>query len=536
MALRAAVRRGGALAAARGAGSGAAARALSTVLHTPLQTVTEDELMLQESVRKWARERVAPRSRAMDEAMTMDSDIIKDLFDQGLMGVEIDPKYGGAGASFMSAILVIEELAKVDPAVSVCCDVQNTLVNNLFRFYANDHIKDKYLPRLATSDLGSFGLSEAGSGSDAFALKTRATVNAKGDYVLNGSKLWITNAGEANIFLIMANLDPSKGYKGITCFVIERGFPGFSVGRKEDKLGIRASSTCPLTFDNVVVPKENVLGEIGKGYKYAIEILNEGRIGIGAQMLGLAQGAFDSVQPYLRERKQFGQPIGDFQSMQHQVAQQAIEIEAARLMVYNAARKKQNGESFVKEAAMAKYFASQVAEKTASLAIEWMGGAGFVKDNVPEKLFRDSKIGTASLPLSFPAARRTLNTDLSLLPTVRSPPQVRSTRARPTSSSPPSPSSCSKASERVAAPTRSTDQHRSNPSLLSTAHTRSTLSTVATHAEACVRAARCGTTPPFPSAPSCTVACSAACAALSLLLPSGSQAAATADSRSAWSA
>jgi alkylation response protein AidB-like acyl-CoA dehydrogenase len=273
--------------------------------------------------------------------------------------------------------------------------------------------------------------------------------------VLNGSKLWITNAGEANILLIIANLDPNEGYKGITCFVVERGFPGFSAGRKEDKLGIRASSTCPLTFDIVVVPKENVLGEIGKGYMYAIEILNEGRIGIGAQMLGLAQGAFDAVQPYLRDRKQFGQPIGDFQSMQHQVAQQAIEIEAARLMVYNAARKKQNGESFVKEAAMAKYFASQVAEKTASLAIEWMGGAGFVKDNVPEKLFRDSKIGTVSLPLplSHPAARRTLNTDQSLLPTVRLPPQVRSTRARPTSSSRPSPSWCS-TSERFAARTR----------------------------------------------------------------------------------
>mmetsp|Transcript_3773 Transcript_3773/g.8808 ORF Transcript_3773/g.8808 Transcript_3773/m.8808 type:complete len:347 (+) Transcript_3773:2-1042(+) len=323
----------------------------------------------------------------------MDKEVIQAMFDNGLMGVEIDEKYGGANASFLSAILVIEELAKVDASVSVCCDVQNTLVNNLFRFYANDHIKDKYLPRLATTDLGSFGLSEAGSGSDAFALQTRAEQTADGDFIINGSKLWITNAGEANIFLVMANLDPSKGYKGITCFVVERGWEGFEVGKKEDKLGIRASSTCPLTFDNVRVPKENVLGEIGKGYKYAIEILNEGRIGIGAQMLGIAQGAFDSVMPYLRERKQFGQAIGDFQAVQHQVAQAAIDIEAARLLVYNAARKKMAGESFVKEAAMAKFYASQVAERVASQSIEWYGGVGFTKDMPAEKFYRDAKIG-----------------------------------------------------------------------------------------------------------------------------------------------
>merc|ERR1719215_142449 len=369
-----------------------AARALSSVA-TSLQSITEEEAMFKEMVSKFANEKVAPRVRAMDEAQKMDPEIIQAMFDQGLMGVEIDEKYGGSNASFMSAILVIEELAKVDASVSVCCDVQNTLVNNLFRFYANDHIKDKYLPRLATTDLGSFGLSESGSGSDAFSRQTRAEKNADGDYVINGSKQWITNAGEANIFLVMANLDPSQGYKGITCFVMERGMEGFEIGKKEDKLGIRASSTCPLSFDNVVVPKENVLGEIGKGYKYAIEILNEGRIGIAAQMLGIAQGSFDCVQGYLRDRKQFGQSIGDFQGIQLQVAQTAVEIEAARLMTYNAARKKMNGESFVKKAAMAKHYTSQVAEKTASQVIEWFGGVGFTKDIPAEKYFRDAKIG-----------------------------------------------------------------------------------------------------------------------------------------------
>lgn len=349
--------------------------------------------MFKESVARFAQEVVAPRVRSMDEAQTMHPDVIQGMFDNGLMGVEIPEKYGGADASFMSAILVIEELAKVDPAVSVCCDVQNTLVNNLFRFYANDEIKDKYLPRLATTDLGSFGLSEAGSGSDAFALATKAVQKDNGDYVLNGGKMWITNAGEANIFLVQANLDPSKGYKGITCFVVERGWEGFEIGKKEDKLGIRASSTCPLTFTDVVVPKENVLGEIGKGYKYAIEILNEGRVGIAAQMIGIAQGTFDATMPYLAERKQFGTAIGDFQGMQHQYAQLAVEIEAARLLTYNAARKKMAGEDFVQEAAMAKLYSSQVAEKTASKCIEFMGGVGFTKDMPQEKFWRDSKIG-----------------------------------------------------------------------------------------------------------------------------------------------
>merc|ERR1719215_1691065 len=350
-------------------------------------------MMFKEMVSKFAQEQIGPHVRSMDEAQKMNKDIIQGMFDNGLMGVEIDEKYGGSNASFMSAILVIEELAKVDASVSVCCDVQNTLVNNFFRLYAGEDLKERFLPRLATTDLGSFGLSESGSGSDAFSLQTRAEKNADGDYVINGSKQWITNAGEANIFLVMANLDPSQGYKGITCFVMERGMEGFEIGKKEDKLGIRASSTCPLSFDNVVVPKENVLGEIGKGYKYAIEILNEGRIGIAAQMLGIAQGSFDCVQGYLRDRKQFGQSIGDFQGIQLQVAQTAVEIEAARLMTYNAARKKMNGESFVKKAAMAKHYTSQVAEKTASQVIEWFGGVGFTKDIPAEKYFRDAKIG-----------------------------------------------------------------------------------------------------------------------------------------------
>ncbi|GBG25190.1 Short/branched chain specific acyl-CoA dehydrogenase, mitochondrial [Hondaea fermentalgiana] len=381
--------------AARNAGAARAmgARSFSVGANTPLQVLTDEEQMFKETVARFSQEMILPKVKEMDESMTMDKDMIQAMFDNGLMGVEIPAKYGGSEASFLSAILVIEELAKVDPAVSVCCDVQNTLVNNLFSIYGNEDVKERYLPRLAGECLGSFGLSEAGSGSDAFALATRAEQKDNGDYVINGSKMWITNAGEAEIFLVQANLDPSKGYKGITCFIMERGMEGFEVGKKENKLGIRASSTCPLTFTDVVVPKENVLGEIGKGYKYAIEILNEGRIGIAAQCLGMAQGAFDATLPYLHERKQFGSFIGDFQAMQHQVAQCAVEIEAARLLTYNAARKKMNGENFTKEAAMAKYYASGVAERTASKCIEFMGGLGFTKDMPQEKFWRDSKIG-----------------------------------------------------------------------------------------------------------------------------------------------
>lgn len=367
-------------------------RTLSTA-STALQTLTDEEIMFKETFAKFANEEIKPLVRKMDESKIMEPSLIKAMFENGFMGVEIEEKYSGAGASFMSAIVGIEELAKIDPSVSVCCDVQNTLVNNMFRFYANDYIKEKYLPQLATEKLGSFGLSESSSGTDAFSLKTKAEKLDNGDYLINGSKLWITNAGEAEIFLVMANLDFSQGYKGITCFVVDKGTEGFEIGPREDKLGIRASSTCPLTFENVRVPKENVLGEIGKGYKYAIEILNEGRIGIGAQMLGLAQGAFDCTMTYLNERKQFGQSIGTFQGMEHQYAQVATEIEAARLLVYNAARLKQEGKSFVKEAAMAKLYSSQVADRTSRKCVEWMGGVGFVKEYPQEKFYRDNVIG-----------------------------------------------------------------------------------------------------------------------------------------------
>jgi alkylation response protein AidB-like acyl-CoA dehydrogenase len=366
-------------------------RALSSA-PLPITTLTEEEEMIRDTARRFAETEVAPLSREMDESMTMDPKIIKGLFDNGLMGVEIPQEYNGTGASFLSACLVVEELAKVDAAVAVMVDVQNTLVNNIVSFYGNDDIKARCFPRLATDTVASFALSEAGSGSDAFALKTRA--EDKGDhYEINGSKMWITNAGEAGMFFVMANLDMSAGYRGITCFLVERDTPGLEVGKKEDKLGIRASSTCPLSFDGVKVPKENVVGEIGKGYKVAIEILNEGRIAIGAQMLGIAQGAYNVALPYIFQRKQFGQYIGDFQAMQHKFADIALDIETARLLVYNAARRKQAGEVFVKEAAMAKLHASRVAERSASACIELMGGVGFTKDLPAERFFRDSKIG-----------------------------------------------------------------------------------------------------------------------------------------------
>jgi len=340
----------------------------------------------------FAREKIAPRVSEMDENSLLSKDVLNGLFEQGFMAMEIPEKYGGTNASFFSAVLVIEELAKVDPATSVVCDVQNTLVNNMFLRFGNDAHKDTYLPKLASGTMGSFCLSESGSGSDAFALACKA--EEKDDhYVLNGHKMWITNAGEAEVFLVMANIDPKKGYKGITTFIVERGAAGFEVGKKENKLGIRASSTCTLNFNNVVVPKSQVLGEVGKGYKYAIELLNEGRIGIGAQMVGLAQGVFDHTLPYLTQRKQFGKPISEFQGMQHQYAQVAMEIEAARLLVYNAARLLAAGKPFVKEAAMAKLFAAQVAEKSASKCIEWLGGVGFTREFPAEKYFRDCKIG-----------------------------------------------------------------------------------------------------------------------------------------------
>lgn len=347
--------------------------------------------MLRESVARFAQEKIAPRVSAMDEAEAIDASVISGLFEQGLMGVETPVDFGGSGMSFTSAIIVVEELAKVDPSVSVFCDVQNTLVNTLVRKYAGDSLKARYLPRLAQDTVGCFCLSEVASGSDAFALQTRA--EKTGDYyTLNGSKMWITNGGEADIFLVFANVDPSKGYKGITCFVVEKEW-GVAIAKREKKLGIRASSTCGLSFDGVKVPETHVLGEVGKGYKYAIEILNEGRIGIAAQMLGLAEGVYAHTLPYLFQRKQFGDFVGNFQGMQHQYAQVAVEIEAAKLLTYNAARLKEEGSPFVKEAAMAKLYASQVAEKAASRCIEFLGGVGFTREFPAEKYFRDCKIG-----------------------------------------------------------------------------------------------------------------------------------------------
>jgi len=361
---------------------------------TPLGQLTEEEAALKDMVARFAQEHIKPKVHAMDEAKKMDPVLIKQLFEQGIMGIETPEALGGSGMSFLSAIVAIEELAKVDASVSVCVDVQNTLVNNLFKFYANDDVKSRYLPKLAKQSVGCFCLSESGSGSDAFALATRAQDLGKEGFKINGSKAWITNGGEADIFIVMANLDPSKGYKGITSFVLERGMKGLEVHKSENKLGIRASSTTPITFTDVVVPRANLLGEIGKGYKYAIEILNEGRIGIAAQMVGIAQGAYDNTLPYLLERKQFGKPLAEFQAIQFQVAEMAVEIEAARNLTYNAARVKMNGGTFVKEAAMAKYYSSQVAKRVSTTCVELMGGVGFTKDMPQEKFYRDSIIGS----------------------------------------------------------------------------------------------------------------------------------------------
>eukprot|EP01059_Diplonema_ambulator_P025642 TRINITY_DN42748_c0_g1_i1.p1 TRINITY_DN42748_c0_g1~~TRINITY_DN42748_c0_g1_i1.p1 ORF type:complete len:416 (+),score=195.32 TRINITY_DN42748_c0_g1_i1:56-1249(+) len=357
-----------------------------------LTTLKPEEVALQDMVRAFAREEIAPIVMEMDEAQLMKPELIKKCFEHGLMGIETAEKYGGADAGFFGSILAIEELAKVDPSVSVMVDVQNTLVNNAFFRWGTDAQKAKYLPMLSKDTVGSFCLSEAGSGTDAFALKTRAEKRGD-DYVINGTKLWITNSGEAELFLCMANVDPSKGYKGITCFVVTKDNPGVRIGKKENKLGIRASSTCEVIFEDCVVSKDAIVGELGMGYKIAIEVLNEGRIGIGAQMLGLAQGAFDVAVKYSMERTQFGQPVGTFQGMQHQQAQCATNIMAAKLLVYNAARMKEAGEDFVKEAAMAKLYSSQVAGQVASQAVEWMGGVGFVKDYPAEKFYRDAKIG-----------------------------------------------------------------------------------------------------------------------------------------------
>jgi alkylation response protein AidB-like acyl-CoA dehydrogenase len=359
----------------------------------PLTVLSEDEAMFRDAVRQFADEQIRPLVQTMDEEQHMDPALIQQCFELGLMGIEVPEQYGGTGSSFFTAVLIVEELSHVDASVGVLVDVQNTLVNNAFLRWGSESLKEKYLPQLTSEKVGAYALSEAGSGSDAFALATRA-VEADGGYRLTGQKLWITNGAEAEIFIIFANVNPEAGYRGITAFIVEKGFDGFSVGKKEDKLGIRASSTTELILQDVFVPAENVLGEIGKGYKTAIETLNEGRIGIGAQMLGIAQGALDATVKYVQEREQFGRPIGDFQGVQFQIAEMATELEAARLLVYNAARLKDAGRPFLQEAAMAKLFSSQVAQKVASTAIDLFGGYGFTREYPVEKFYRDSKIGT----------------------------------------------------------------------------------------------------------------------------------------------
>lgn len=389
---------------------------ISAIIPTPITHMSETETMMAESVSKFAQEVVLPKVREMDEAEKMDPSLVEQLFEQGLMGIEIPEEYGGAGMNFTAGIVGIEELARVDPSVSVLVDVHNTLVNTAFLKYGTSESKRKWLPRLASQTVGSFCLSEPASGSEAFALRTKAEKSNSG-YRINGSKMWITNSMEADIFIVFANLDFSKGYKGITAFVVERGTKGFSIAKKEKKLGIRASSTCVINLDDVEIPKDHLLGEEGQGYKYAISLLNEGRIGIAAQMTGLALGAWENAARYFlspppislsikkqtikltahryvwNDRQQFGALVGSFQGMQHQLAQAYTEIAAARALVYNASRKKEAGEDFVRDAAMAKLYASQVAGRVSGQAIEWMGGMGFVREGIAEKMFRDSKIG-----------------------------------------------------------------------------------------------------------------------------------------------
>jgi alkylation response protein AidB-like acyl-CoA dehydrogenase len=366
--------------------------ALQAAAPAPLTAFSDDEILFRDNIRGFADEKVRPHVKEMDEKGVFEKDLIHQFFELGLMGIEIPEQFGGSGGKFFEAILAVEELSRVDASAGVIVDVQNTLVNNALLRWGNTEQKKRYLPKMASETLGAYALSEAGSGSDAFGLQTRAQLKGS-EYVLNGRKLWITNSKEAGLFVLFATLDPTAGYKGITAFVIEKDFPGFAVGKKEDKLGIRASSTCELILEECRVPKDNVLGEPGKGYKIAIETLNEGRIGIGAQMIGLARGAWEFACKYALERKQFGKPIADFQGIQFQIAQMATEIEAARLMVYNSARMKDAGVNFVKEAAMTKLFASQVAERVTSLAIEIYGGYGFTKDYPVEKYWRDAKIG-----------------------------------------------------------------------------------------------------------------------------------------------
>ncbi len=358
----------------------------------PLTLLAEDEVLFRDSVREFAEGQIRPLVREMDEHAKIPRSLVDQLFDLGVMGIEVPETYGGAGASFFHAVLAVEELSRVDPSVGVLVDVQNTLVVNALMRWGNEDIKRRYLTKLAANTVGAYALSEAGSGSDAFALTTRAREDGDA-YVITGRKLWITNGNEADVFLVFATVNLEAGYRGITAFVVERGTARFTVGKKEDKLGIRASSTCELIFEDCRVPKANVLGEVGKGYKTAIETLNEGRIGIGAQMIGLAAGALDHTIKYTKERKQFGKPIAEFQAVQHQIARAAVEVEAARLTVYNAARLRDAGKPFLTEAAICKIFSSEVAERVSSLAVNLFGGNGFVKEYPVEKLFRDAKIG-----------------------------------------------------------------------------------------------------------------------------------------------
>jgi short-chain 2-methylacyl-CoA dehydrogenase len=357
-----------------------------------LTLLSEDERLFRDSVYEFADREVRPLVREMDEQAKIPHELIDKLFAFGVMGIEIPEAHGGAGATFFHSVLAVESFSRVDPSIGVFVDVQNTLVINALLRWGSDDIRRRYFPRLATSMIGAYALSEAGSGSDAFAMATRAV--DKGDhFVLTGRKLWITNSNEADLFIVFANANPDAGYRGITAFLVERGFPGFSVGKKEDKLGIRASSTCELLLDGCRVPRGNILGEVGKGYKVAIETLNEGRIAIGAQMVGLAQGALDHTIAYTRERKQFGKPVAEFQAVQHQLARAATDVHAARLTMYEAARLREAGRPFLAEAAMCKLYCSEVAERVASLAVNLFGGYGFVKDYPVEKLYRDAKIG-----------------------------------------------------------------------------------------------------------------------------------------------
>lgn len=358
-----------------------------------LHELTAEESLLKESVSRFAREQIRPLVKEMDEKCAMPDSLIQKLHHNGYLSVEVPPEFGGSGLNFFSVVLTLEEIAKVDMSVTVMVEVQNSLINALIWKYGTEEQIKKYLPRLSRDMVGSFCLTEPDSGSDAFALKTVAV--KEGDhFIMNGSKLWISNAEHAGVFMVMANAEPAKGYRGITCFLVDRDTPGLKIGKKEDKLGIRASSTCQITFDNVKIPESSILGKFGQGYKYSIEVLNEGRIGIGAQLIGMSQGCLDHTVPYLLERKQFGKRIFDFQGIQHQVATVRTKLEAARLLVYNAARRKETGLSYIQQAAMAKYYASEVACETTTKCIEWLGGIGISKEFPVEKYYRDCKVGT----------------------------------------------------------------------------------------------------------------------------------------------